>query len=325
MPQFAEDRPIRINRRQSLQLLAAGGMGLGWGVQNALAEDKVAPKFIIDTHTHFFDPTRPQGVPWPAKNSPLYQKTVVADFRKVAEPHGVTGTVVVEASPWVEDNQWILDLAKDDPYIVGLVGNLKAGEPEFAGNLKRFAQNPLFCGIRIRGAELEGWDPQGQHKAYSADLTRLAEQNLAIDVLGPPSMLPDVLRLADTLPKLRMVINHLPQQPLGNPAKQAEADAALVALAERPQVFAKISNVLRKENDQTITDLAYYQATLDRLWKLFGQSRVIYGSNWAVSRRAGTYAQLFQVVWDYVTPQGQEFADLFFWKNAKTAYHWVER
>ena len=70
---------------------------------------------IIDTHTHFYDPTRPQGVPWPPKENQLLYRTVLpADAQALAAPVGVTGTVVVEASAWLEDNQWILDLAAND-------------------------------------------------------------------------------------------------------------------------------------------------------------------------------------------------------------------
>jgi hypothetical protein len=45
------------------------------------------------------------------------------------------GTVVVEASPWLEDNQWVLDLAKESPGIVGFVGNLAVGRAGFAGSI----------------------------------------------------------------------------------------------------------------------------------------------------------------------------------------------
>ncbi|HEY3790024.1 MAG TPA: amidohydrolase family protein, partial [Urbifossiella sp.] len=104
---------------------------------------------IIDTHTHFYDPTRPEGVPWPGQDDKLlFRKVLPDEFKKLAKPHGVTGTVVVEASPRVEDNQWLLDLAKDEPFLVGIVGRLLPGDEEFAKHLKRFAKNPLFRGIR---------------------------------------------------------------------------------------------------------------------------------------------------------------------------------
>ena len=71
---------------------------------------------IIDTHTHFYDPFRPQGVPWPEKDDEiLYRRALPEDYKALAVPEGVTGTVMVECSPWVEDNQWVLDLAAADP------------------------------------------------------------------------------------------------------------------------------------------------------------------------------------------------------------------
>src|SRR3954454_16774698 len=79
----------------------------------------------IDTHTHFYDPTRKEGVPWPGKGDKvLYRPVLPKEFKKLAAPFGVTGTVVVEASPRVEDNQWLLDLARDEPFLVGVVGRL---------------------------------------------------------------------------------------------------------------------------------------------------------------------------------------------------------
>jgi len=52
---------------------------------------------IIDTHTHFYDPTRPQGVPWPPKEDAfLHRRVMPSEFEQLARPLGVTGTVVVE-------------------------------------------------------------------------------------------------------------------------------------------------------------------------------------------------------------------------------------
>ena len=56
-------------------------------------------------------------MPWPAPSEEQLYRTVLPEhYQALARPLGVEGTVVVEASSWVEDNQWILDLAKDDPF-----------------------------------------------------------------------------------------------------------------------------------------------------------------------------------------------------------------
>src|SRR2546421_730543 len=92
-------------------LLAVVGSLLATSIS---AQDKA--KFeIIDTHTHFYDPSRPQGAPWPGKSDKLlYRPVLPGEYKKLARPFGVVGAIVVEASPWLEDNQWLLDLAAKD-------------------------------------------------------------------------------------------------------------------------------------------------------------------------------------------------------------------
>ena len=155
---------VVYNRRRFLAATvqtAAGVTFTGWASALRAAPNQPATGTggfsLIDTHTHFYDPSRPQGVPWPPREDKLlYRPVLPKDYRALPVPRPVTGTVVVEASPWLEDNQWVLDLAANDPFIVGLVGNLPVGTKEFAGHLKRFAANKLFRGIRIRDRKLEG-------------------------------------------------------------------------------------------------------------------------------------------------------------------------
>src|SRR5688572_29594071 len=139
-----------IGRRTILAGGIAATLSMGRLVRAASAPQ------IIDCHTHFYDPSRPGGVPWPGKDDKVLYRTVLPKhFREVAGPLGVTGTVVVEASPLVEDNQWLLDLAKDEPWIVGIAGHLSPGGEGFGGHIERFAKTPLYRGIRVNHADLK--------------------------------------------------------------------------------------------------------------------------------------------------------------------------
>jgi predicted TIM-barrel fold metal-dependent hydrolase len=275
----------------------------------------------IDTHTHFYDPTRPQGVPWPQPaETLLYRPYYPKEFVALTKPLGVVGTVVVEASPWVEDNQWILDLAKDNPSIVGFVGNLKLGDAAFASNLKRFSRNSLFRGLRIgERAIAEGL---GQ-RAFEKDLQRMGEQRLTIDVIGGAALLLDVMRITRLAPKLKIVIDHLPFGAWDNDV--AAMRKALTEVAAVPNVFAKVSNVVRRVNDRVVDDRAFYRPHLDCLWELFGADRLVYGSNWPVSERVAPYATMHRIVAEYFNAKGNAAAEKYFWKNSFTAYGWQRR
>src|SRR5262245_44836365 len=136
------------SRRAFLQASLAGAVGAAALAHSRAAEAGPVP--ALDAHTHFYDPTRPQGVPWPGKDDKiLYRRVMPDEFRTLVRPHGVTGTIVVEASPWLEDNQWLLDLAAKEPFIVGIVGNLDPLHAEFPKHVARFARDRRFRGIRI--------------------------------------------------------------------------------------------------------------------------------------------------------------------------------
>ena len=117
-----------MQRRTFLEIAAVTALGSG------SAEAAGIP--IIDTHIHLFDPGRPQGVPWPAKDNAVLYKAALPDrYRKIATPLGVVGAIEVEASPWLEDNQWVLDVAAKDTIIVGTVGDLEPDKPDFRKQL----------------------------------------------------------------------------------------------------------------------------------------------------------------------------------------------
>jgi len=275
----------------------------------------------IDTHIHLYDPTRPAGVPWPApKETHLYRPHLPADFKPLAAAANVVGAIVVEASEWVEDNQWVLDLARDEPAIVGVVGNLRPGEPAFAAHLKRFAANPLFRGLRLRGGNF----PAGVNDpAIIADLRRVADAGLSLDVVGGAPILGPTLELARRFPELPIVVDHLPFTPWDG--KVAELRAALAPLAAQRRVHLKISDVVRVREGQPVTDAAFHRPALDALLDLFGPERVLYGSNWPVSNRLAPYATIHRVVADYFAAQPRAVAERYFWRNSLAVYRWQRR
>ena len=164
---------------------------------------------IIDTHIHLYDTSRAEGVPWPPETDKvLYKPILTKDFDRVSDENGVNATVIVEASKWVSDNQWVLDLVKHDPdRYIGLVGSLEIGTPDFKKYLFQLSKDKRYVGIRMR--ERPGGDSFFESNAVWADLRLLADMGQTLDVLMFQFSLDDVDRMAKRLPKLRILINHV--------------------------------------------------------------------------------------------------------------------
>jgi len=313
-----------------------GALGLGFGA--GLARDdgaellraapaaEVPPATLIDTHTHFYDPTRPEGVPWPPATDPLLYRTVLpADYQARPTPAPVTGTVVVEASPWVEDNQWVLDLAAREPFIVGLVGHLPIGTAEFPDLLERFAAHRLFRGLRLRGVP---WSTVASAPLAIDHLRLLADRDLCLDVVGGPELLAPVVDLARQVPSLRIVIDHLAGVRVDGQAPPVDWQRAFRRAAECPKVYCKVSGLVEgtgKSDGGAPGATEYYRPVLDCVWEWFGPDRLIYGSNWPVSERFASLATVQRIVAEYFSSRGRVAAEKVFWRNAGAAYRWVRR
>jgi predicted TIM-barrel fold metal-dependent hydrolase len=292
---------------------------------------KPAPIPIIDTHIHLFDPRRPQGIPWPDQHDPndkvLYQPALPSRYRRLTKGLGIVGAIEVECSPWLEDNQWVLDIAAKDKLIVATVGDLEPGKPGFRKHLERFQRNPLFRGIRY--GNLWGRDLAGEMSGadFIPDLKALADADLGLDTANQdPRQISAVLRLTERIPNLRAVIDHLPQMdPPSEPAAHRDLLADLQELAGRPQVYVKLSEVLRRVDGQVPNDLEFYRSRLDEIWGIFGEDRILYGSDWPNCDRWGSYQQVFNIVHEYVSAKGVAAAEKFYWKNSIHAYRWVRR
>ena len=304
-------------------------LGVAAGLTLADAGAQTPPSIpVIDTHIHLFDTSRPQGVPWPNKNNPahkvMYMPSLPSRYRPIAEPLGVVGAIEIECSSWLEDNQWVLDVARDNDIMVGTVGHLTPGTPEFRPNLERFHKNPLFRGVRygLGRATQEVDRPE-----FVADLKALADADLVLDTANPSvPLLEGVVRVTDKVPNLRVVVDHLPQmlRPT-EPAAQASYDASMKAIRSRPQVYVKVSEVLRTVDGKIPTDLAFYRPRLDEVLDVFGIDRVLYGSDWPNGDQWLPVPVGFKIVQEYFMGKGRAAAEKYFWRNSIQAYKWVKR
>jgi L-fuconolactonase len=255
----------------------------------------------------------------------LYRTVLPKNYRTLPVPRPVTGTVVVEASPWVEDNQWVLDLAAREPFIIGFVGNLAAGTKEFAQQLKRFSENSVFRGIRLGEGKLE---QNLEDSTFISDLRLLADHDLSLDLVGGSPILAFAERLSKKVPALRIIIDHLAGVVVDGKAPPADWITQMRSAAKRPGIYCKVSGLVEgtgRSDGTAPRDVQFYTPVLDTMREIFGPERLIYASNWPVSERFAPLGTVQGIVHDYFRSHGGQEEEEVFSRNGKRAYRWRDR
>jgi L-fucono-1,5-lactonase len=141
-----------------------------------------------------------------------------------------------------------------------------------------------------------------------------------------PELIAAVIRLTDLVPELRTVIDYLPRmEPPPELEARHEIKANLRELGQRPQVYFKVSEVLRRVKGRVPVSLDFYRERLDQLWEISGEDRVLYGSDWPTCDHFAPLEKELRLVKDYFLSKGRAVAEKVFWKNSLAAYRWVSR
>ena len=314
----------RILSRRRFLGTAVAAVVLPKFLRAALPNDDIP---IIDTHVHLFDGNRPQGAPYKGGRKFVGGVALPSMYAGIARPLGVVGALEIDASPWLEDNLWVLETIQPFPFFVGKIGNLQPEKPEFAAYLERFAKNPLFRGIRY--GNIWGYDlvSQADNPTFIAGLKLLAQANLVLDTANPRiDLLRAVIKISDAVPDLRIVIDHLPGfDP--TPQEQAAYDEVLRELAPRKQISAKLSSIVHAARPSgTITPgLAAHRDRLDLLTGVFGEDRVLFGSDWPNAVGVSELPDTVALVREYYSTKPRLVAEKYFWRNSLATYRWAKR
>jgi L-fuconolactonase len=310
---------MESTRREWLLQSAVFAIGMPLAASKAQAADKRSA--IIDAHIHFYDPTRPEGVPWPAKkDTVLYRPVLPAEWKKIATPLGVTGSVVVEASPWLEDNHWLCELADKTPEIRALIGNLVLGDKAFPDQWKRFRNNKNFVGMRLNEKSLK---ESASCKECWENLGLIQKDKPVLEFLAGTAALSGISSWAKEFPETAFIVDHLglPTITAGEPPR--EWLKLLDDLAGLKNVWVKWSGYVEKATPQqgkTPTAVDFYAKVFAALWHRPGPARLIWGSNWPVSSRFADYATVLKIARDFAANQPVESQNAVFAGNAQSVY-----
>jgi L-fuconolactonase len=246
----------------------------------------------IDAHQHFWNLEKVK-YPWlvPAFG-PIYRTIEAAELEPLLKANGIDQTVIVQAADSYEDTEYMLETAAQYDWVAGVVGWVPLNKPdEAAKKLEHYTKNPLFKGVRhlIHNEKDPNWVVQPE---VIEGLKVLASYGLTFDVVAVlPEHLQHVAALAEQIPSLKLVIDHLGHPPIKD--KQMEPWASLIKkTAAFPNVYAKLSGLstLADWESWSAEDIKPY---IDYAFDIFGAERLLFGSDWPVANLAGDYTKVY--------------------------------
>jgi L-fuconolactonase len=243
----------------------------------------------IDAHQHYWDLSH-LDYPWmPPAPSVLRHTYLPADLEPSLTASRFDGSVVVQANVVIEETWWLLDLAARHESIRGVVAWVDLTDPQLGRTLDICQQHPKFKGVR----HLVHDEPD-LHWLLRADvrngLNELARRGLPYDLLLRPPHLPLIPELAQRVPGLRMVIDHI-AKPLIATREWEPWARDMEVVAQIPGIHCKLSGMIT-EADHSNWKAGDLRTYLQHVLNLFGPDRLMFGSDWPVCRLAGSWKQV---------------------------------
>jgi len=246
---------------------------------------------IADTHIHIWDFKKAEYA-WLKGNTSILNRTYnIEEIGPERKECGITAGILVQAANNFEDTDWMLHTASQQDWIKGVVGWLPLMDPDATVKAlqNKYGKEVYFKAVRDlihdeRYADLLLKEP------VLVSLGILAEHNIPFDVVGIlPAHIETALEVANKVPGLRMVFDHLNQPPINSGERFGKWGELMTVAAKHPGFYMKISGMgttTGKGAGWTAKDIQpYVEFALEH----FGTDRCFCGGDWPVSLLASSY------------------------------------
>lgn len=246
----------------------------------------------IDSHHHLwkYEPTEYEWID--SSMEALRRDYLLDELSDELRGASVDGTIVVQARQSILETEWLLSLAERTAWIYGVVGWLPIASPRFPELLSGYTACPRLKGLR----HVVQAEPSGFLEAddFNRGLATITEFGYVFDLLVTARQLSEAIACVDRHPRQMFVLDHLgkPEIRRGELASWA---ASIRGLAQRPNVFAKLSGLIT-EADPLHWSSQILFPYLDVALDSFGPQRLMIGTDWPVLSLGCSYRQWWQLI-----------------------------
>jgi L-fuconolactonase len=278
---------------------------------------------IIDTHIHCWNFAKAE-YQWLKNDTSILKRTYnIDEIEEERRLTGVTGGLLVQSANNFEDTEWMLDVARINDWIKGVVGWLPLMNPGLSEKVltEKYSLNKYFKGVRhlIHDEPDDKWLLQ---KEVIESLKMLEAKGLTYDIVGIlPAHIKTVLEVANKIPGLKMIFDHLNQPPVSTKEKFGEWGELMTEAARHKNFYVKISGLgtTKKRSDWSAQDIQPY---IEFVLEHFGEDRCMCGGDWPVSLLAGSYTKTWNIYKRVIDSLlNEEAKNKLYYKNAVQFYN----
>jgi L-fuconolactonase len=261
---------------------------------------------IIDSHHHFWDPTR-RDYPWMGDELAAIRKPFgPGELRPLLEDNGVDQTILVQTVASLDETREFLETAASVDFIGGVVGWVDLTAPDVADTIATLVSDVL---VGIRHQVHDEPDPRWLLRDdVQRGLVAVGEAGLVYDLLVRARELPAALETVRRQRDVSFVIDHAAKPRIAAGSSDREWEERLAPFSDEPNVACKLSGLVTEANWKTWTveDLEPY---VRRVVGWFGAERCMFGSDWPVCLVAAGYDQVFDAIQQIVGLNDQIFGE----------------
>ncbi|MEO8766388.1 MAG: amidohydrolase family protein [Ginsengibacter sp.] len=272
----------------------------------------------IDAHQHFWN-YEPVKHGWISDDMSAIRKDFLPkDLLPVLRRNDFDGCVLVQVDQTENETSFLLELAKQNDFVKGVVGWIDLESETIETRLAYYKQFEKLKGFRhiLQGEKDRAHMLKPQ---FINGIRALKQFEFTYDILIFPDQLKYTKALVELLPAQQFVIDHL-AKPYIKAKKINEWKEDIQQLAQYENVYCKISGMVTEADWQGWGEKDIFPY-IDVVVDTFGTDRIMYGSDWPVCLVAAAYSEVVNVARAYFSSFTQNEQDNIFGQNAINFYN----
>ena len=272
----------------------------------------------IDSHQHFwiYNPVRDS---WIDESMKVIRRDFLpGDLSPVIKEQNIDGTIAVQADQSEDETKFLLNLANENDWIVGVVGWIDLMSNDVGERLKYFSSFKKLKGFR-HIVQAEPDNDFMLNKKFQNGISCLKHYDFTYDILVYPYQLSAAIKLCEKYFQQKFVVDHIAKPFIKKNTIEPWA-SQIKELASNKNVFCKLSGIITEADHKNWKPDDIYPY-LDIIFESFGYDRLLFGSDWPVCLLAGSYKQVKNLIEVYTRKISFEDKEKIFGKNAMLFYN----